>query len=52
MQTGREVLVDLKAAKISLLINYECSTLACMHGSAWHGDGKNLLLALADELEA
>jgi flavorubredoxin len=25
-------------------------TLACMHGSAWHGDGEKLLLALADAL--
>lgn len=25
-------------------------TLACMHGSAWRGDGEKLLLALADEL--
>jgi flavorubredoxin len=27
------------------------STLACMHGAAWRGDGKGLLLALADSLE-
>lgn len=27
------------------------STLACMHGSAWRGDGKGLLLSLADSLE-
>ncbi|MBV9958787.1 MAG: MBL fold metallo-hydrolase [Acidobacteria bacterium] len=26
------------------------TTLACMHGSAWHGDGAGLLRALADEL--
>ncbi len=26
-------------------------TLACMHGSAWRGDGAALLAALADELE-
>ena len=26
-------------------------TLACMHGSAWRGDGAKLLRALADELE-
>ena len=25
------------------------ATLACMHGSAWHGDGAGLLRALADE---
>jgi glyoxylase-like metal-dependent hydrolase (beta-lactamase superfamily II) len=28
------------------------TTLACMHGSAWRGDGANLLMALADELSA
>lgn len=28
------------------------STLACMHGSAWRGDGAKLLRALADELAA
>lgn len=27
-------------------------TLACMHGSAWRGDGAKLLRALADELES
>ena len=27
------------------------TTLACMHGSAWHGDGAALLRALADSLE-
>ena len=26
------------------------TTLACMHGSAWHGDGAKLLRGLADEL--
>jgi len=26
------------------------TTLACMHGSAWRGDGASLLLALADAL--
>ena len=26
------------------------TTLACMHGSAWHGDGAALLRALSDEL--
>ncbi|HEX2531322.1 MAG TPA: MBL fold metallo-hydrolase, partial [Burkholderiaceae bacterium] len=28
------------------------TTLACMHGSAWHGDGAQLLRALADALDA
>jgi hypothetical protein len=28
------------------------STLACMHGSAWRGDGAKLLRALADALSA
>ncbi|MGH7931367.1 MAG: MBL fold metallo-hydrolase, partial [Candidatus Binatia bacterium] len=27
------------------------TTLACMHGSAWRGEGAKLLRALADELE-
>ena len=26
------------------------TTLACMHGSAWQGDGSKLLIALSDEL--
>jgi hypothetical protein len=28
------------------------TTLACMHGSAWHGEGATLLRALADALSA
>jgi hypothetical protein len=28
------------------------ATLACMHGSAWRGDGASLLRALADALDA
>jgi len=28
------------------------TTLACMHGSAWTGDGARLLMALADSLDA
>lgn len=32
------------------LASAEPTTLACMHGSAWQGDGAKLLLALADEL--
>lgn len=39
----REMLERLASAKPS--------TLACMHGSAWRGDGANLLRALADELD-
>jgi hypothetical protein len=27
------------------------TTLACMHGSAWRGDGAKILGALADALE-
>jgi hypothetical protein len=30
----------------------EPATLACMHGSAWRGDGARLLRALADALAA
>jgi flavorubredoxin len=30
----------------------EPTTLACMHGSAWHGDGGNLLRALATKWES
>lgn len=33
------------------LASAEPATLACMHGSAWHGDGASLLRALADALE-
>jgi flavorubredoxin len=32
------------------LASTEPTTLACMHGSAWRGDGAGLLRALADEL--
>jgi flavorubredoxin len=39
---GRAMLERLAAA--------EPTTLACMHGSAWRGDGGKLLRALADEL--
>jgi flavorubredoxin len=41
-KNAREMLVRLAAA--------EPTTLACMHGSAWSGDGAKLLQALADEL--
>jgi flavorubredoxin len=38
-------------AMIERLAVNEPRTLACMHGSAWHGDGAALLRALAHELE-
>jgi len=37
---------------IERLAATEPTTLACMHGSAWHGDGAQLLRALADALSA
>ena len=37
-------------AMLERLASTQPSTLACMHGSAWHGDGAKLLRALADEL--
>ena len=41
-QNARELLEKLAST--------EPTTLACMHGSAWRGDGAKLLRALADEL--
>ena len=43
-KNAREMLERLAATKPT--------TLACMHGSAWHGDGAGLLQALANELSA
>ena len=37
-------------AMLARLAALKPTTLARMHGSAWHGDGENLLLALADTL--
>ena len=37
-------------ALLEKLASTNPTTLACMHGSAWSGDGAKLLLALADEL--
>jgi len=37
-------------ATLERLARLEPKTLACMHGSAWHGDGAALLKALADRL--
>lgn len=39
-------------AMLERLAATEPKTLACMHGSAWRGDGGKLLRALADELGA
>jgi len=39
-------------AMLERLAATEPNTLACMHGSAWQGDGGKLLRALADELES
>ncbi|MCZ6873815.1 MAG: MBL fold metallo-hydrolase [bacterium] len=43
-----------KHARVLLekLASTEPTTLACMHGSAWRGDGAKLLRALADALSA
>jgi flavorubredoxin len=40
------------AATLARLAQLEPRTLACMHGSAWRGDGASLLRALADSLTA
>jgi hypothetical protein len=37
-------------AMLERLASTEPTTLACMHGSAWHGDGSKLLRSLADTL--
>jgi hypothetical protein len=41
-----------KNARVMLkkLASTNPTTLACMHGSAWRGDGAKLLCALADAL--
>jgi hypothetical protein len=41
-KNGRELIERLAAT--------QPTTLACMHGSAWRGDGAKLLRALADAL--
>jgi flavorubredoxin len=38
-------------ATLERLAGLAPSTLACMHGAAWRGDGRGLILALADSLE-
>jgi glyoxylase-like metal-dependent hydrolase (beta-lactamase superfamily II) len=39
-------------AILERLASTEPTTLACMHGSAWSGDGATLLRALADSLSS
>jgi hypothetical protein len=39
-------------AMLERLALTEPTTLGCMHGSAWHGDGAGLLRALAKSLSA
>ena len=39
-------------AMLEKLVSTNPTTLACMHGSAWRGDGAKLLVALADALSA
>jgi hypothetical protein len=39
-------------ATLERLAREQPQVLACMHGSAWRGDGAALLRALAESLEA
>jgi hypothetical protein len=39
-------------ALLAPLVATRPKTLACMHGSAWQGDGAQLLEALADSLDS
>ena len=49
---GMDYFSHTKNARVMLerLASTNPATLACMHGSAWHGDGAKLLRALADAL--
>jgi flavorubredoxin len=49
---GMDYFSHTKNARVMLerLASTHPATLACMHGSAWHGDGAKLLRALADAL--
>ncbi len=51
---GMDYFSHTKNARVMLerLASANPATLACMHGSAWHGDGAILLRALADSLSA
>lgn len=52
MRRGMDYFAHAKNTRQMLerLASSEPTTLACMHGSAWHGDGAALLRALADSL--
>lgn len=51
---GMDYFAHAKSTRVMLerLAATKPATLACMHGSAWRGDGAALLRALADSLEA
>ena len=51
---GMDYFSHTKNARVMLerLASTNPATLACMHGSTWHGDGAKLLRALADALSA
>jgi flavorubredoxin len=51
---GLDYFSHTKNARVMLerLASTNPATLACMHGSTWHGDGAKLLRALADALSA
>jgi hypothetical protein len=53
MRRGMDYFAHAKntRALIGRLARTKPTTLACMHGSSWRGDGEKLLLALADALE-
>jgi flavorubredoxin len=53
MRAGLDYFAHGKGTRPSLerLAALDPTTLACMHGSAWRGDGRSLLLALADTLQ-
>jgi len=54
MRAGLDYYAHAKNTRAMLerLASLQPTTLACMHGSAWRGDGAQLLRALADSLSA
>lgn len=54
MRSGLDYYAHAKNTRVMLerLASLQPTTLACMHGSAWRGDGAQLLRALADSLSA